>query len=103
MSLPGHTEGHVGFALKKSDGTASLFGGDFLHCLAVQSRYPEVTVPWDTDQNAARKTREDLLKKVAGTGTVVLGGHFPDPGAVLFIPGSEGGYSYTFVEPSERR
>ena len=97
VAMPGHTEGHSGFLLAKG-GKSILLAGDFLHCLSVQTPYPHVAVIWDSDQELAKSTRKKILERVADTDTIVLGGHFANPGAVLFKK-TNGTYSYEFVQP----
>lgn len=97
IPMPGHTEGHTGFLLTRG-GKSLLLAGDFLHCLSVQTAYPDVAVIWDSDQNLARKTRRHIRERFANTQTLVLGGHFPNPGAVRFTQ-TGGKFSYAFVAP----
>ncbi|MBQ7617450.1 MAG: MBL fold metallo-hydrolase [Desulfovibrio sp.] len=93
-ATPGHTTGHTSFELSLND-QKYLIVGDVLHCLKVQTLMPQVTVPWDTDQNLAIKTREKLLNEVADTQTVILGSHFPEPGAFHI---SKNGSSFSYLE-----
>ncbi len=100
VALPGHTEGHTGFVLEQA-GRRLFLAGDFMHCLPVQTAHPDVAVIWDSDQEQAKQTRLQTLRRTANTGTVVLGSHFPNPGGVLFK--EEGGrFSYEFVQPEAR-
>jgi hypothetical protein len=51
----------------------------------------------DADKNLARKTRIALIQKHAGTGHLIMPGHFPAPtiGRIERAPGS--GESYRYV------
>ena len=100
VALPGHTEGHTGFLVERA-GRRLLLAGDFLHCLAVQAAHPEVAVIWDSDQELAKRTRLQTLRQAAGDGTVVLGDHFANPGAVRFTERGAG-FAYEFVQPDAR-
>ena len=101
VPLPGHTEGHAGFLVERA-GRRLLLAGDVLHCLALQAAHPEVAVIWDADQDLARRTRLQTLRQAAGDGTVVLGSHFADPGAVRFTARDGAGFAYEFVQPDAR-
>ncbi len=100
IAMPGHTEGHSGFLLTRG-GKNILLAGDFLHCLSVQTPHPDVAVIWDSDKDMARSTRKKILERVADSDVIVLGGHFANPGAVLFKK-KDRTYSYEFVQPDAR-
>ncbi|MBQ9407391.1 MAG: MBL fold metallo-hydrolase [Desulfovibrio sp.] len=99
IPMPGHTQGHTGFLLTQG-GKSILLAGDFLHCLAVQTANPDVAVIWDSDQNLAKQTRRSILERFANSDTLILGGHFPNPGAVHFTQ-TQGKFAYTFVAPEK--
>lgn len=96
--VPGHTPGHTVFSA--GNGKDKYFiGGDAIHCLEVQARNPEITVIWDTDQDMARQNRIKFLQNAADEGSIVLGGHFPSPGAVRFTRNSGSGFEYESIPP----
>lgn len=97
INAEGHTPGHVAFALENGEDSL-VFGGDFLHCVKVQAKNPDIGVIWDMDEKKAREARKDLLEYAARKKSAVLGGHFPEPGAFRFSK-SGAGYDYTPVPP----
>ena len=50
----------------------------------MQIKYPETTVSFDMDKNAAVKKREEILKKYKGTNTQITGSHTPFSAPVLW-------------------
>lgn len=77
---PGHTPGHCCVVIS-SEGQEALITGDMLHN-PVQAALPHVSslLCWDGEQAAA--TRRKVLGRVANSGTVLLGTHFPGPTGV---------------------
>ncbi|GAA5061674.1 glyoxylase-like metal-dependent hydrolase (beta-lactamase superfamily II) [Thermocatellispora tengchongensis] len=75
LPTPGHTPGHVAVAL--GDG-AAVITGDCVHH-PVQLRHPAITSCVDIDPRQAVESRRRLLASLAGTGTLLLGSHFPAP------------------------
>lgn len=78
VPTPGHTPGHQS-VMVRSRGSQVVVTGDVTHH-PVQIAHPEWGIPFDVDRDAARVTRERLLREVAGTGTVLAAGHYPRPG-----------------------
>ena len=79
VSAPGHTPGSTVFVA--SDGiTRVVFLGDTVHC-PVQLVDSEWAVLGDVDAALAARTRESLVREIAGDGgsssTLVAGAHFP--------------------------
>ena len=74
-----------------------------INCHAIQVSDPEVTVPWDTDQKLAVQTRRAMLAKTADSNTIVLGVHFPEPGAIRVHQSPKGDYLYHDVQPKNTR
>ncbi|MGW0083566.1 hypothetical protein [Streptomyces sp. NPDC003393] len=81
VPAPGHTPGQVAVEVRGTDRTA-LITGDSIHH-PVQLSHPHLTSCVDTDaQQAVRtRTRTRLLNHLAGTDTLLLGTHFPQPTA----------------------
>ncbi|MDQ7807568.1 MBL fold metallo-hydrolase [Amycolatopsis sp. A133] len=79
LPTPGHTPGHVAVQLD-SAGRTALITGDCVHH-PVQVPRPDITSCADIDPVLAESTRRRLLASLAGTGTLVLGTHFPPPTA----------------------
>ncbi len=102
MRVPGHTAGHTMFIIGHNQAQRFLWG-DIMHCMAVQARYPDVTIVFDSDEAQARESRRRVLRMVADTGIPVFGLHLPDPGVWTFQSLPDGGYAYTPVNPDNRR
>ena len=70
----GHTPGHVSVRIA-SCGEEALITGDFMHHPCQIAR-PEWSSTADSDPLLARRTREQMLTRLAGTPTLVIGTHF---------------------------
>lgn len=79
LPAPGHTPGHVAVQVVSGD-AAALITGDSIHH-PVQLAHPSIGSCVDIDPAQAEATRHSLLASLAGTGTLVLGTHFPAPTA----------------------
>lgn len=89
LPTPGHSPGHVS-VLVESAGAAALVTGDIVHS-PLQFVRPDVTADrFDADPDAAIATRRRIIELIAGTGTIVLGTHFPPPTAGLVVRTAEG-------------
>ena len=79
IPTPGHTIGHVSVQIESASESA-LITGDFIHhpCQLV---HPEWSVTTDFDPVASRATRVDAFAELAGTPTLVIGTHWPEPAA----------------------
>lgn len=73
----GHTPGHVSVALSSS-GRRGVISGDLIHS-PLQLAYPEWSPKIDWDRAMSAKTRRAFLERHAGTDTVVMTAHFPQP------------------------
>lgn len=72
----GHTPGHVMFLIK--DGKDQLLiWGDLVHASAIQFPHPEISVKYDVDPQAARETRQRVMKFVQENAIPVAGMHLP--------------------------
>jgi glyoxylase-like metal-dependent hydrolase (beta-lactamase superfamily II) len=76
---PGHTPGHVSVRLA-SGGADAVITGDLMHH-PIQMAEPQWTTPFDSDAEAATKTRRAFCERYAGTPVTVLGTHFHQPAA----------------------
>jgi glyoxylase-like metal-dependent hydrolase (beta-lactamase superfamily II) len=74
IPTPGHSPGHVSVELR-SGGEEALLTGDVLHhpCQMAHTDWAS-TVDYDSKQST--DTREALFSRLAGTDTIVIGGHF---------------------------
>jgi glyoxylase-like metal-dependent hydrolase (beta-lactamase superfamily II) len=76
---PGHTPGHVSVCIS-SKGQNAVITGDMVHN-PVQFAEPTWKCYADADAEEAVATRLAFVQRYGGTGTVVLGTHFPAPTA----------------------
>jgi glyoxylase-like metal-dependent hydrolase (beta-lactamase superfamily II) len=79
MPTPGHTPGHVSVVIE-SKGQRAIITGDLMHH-PCQIAHPDWCAAFDSSQPAARATREQVLRDVADTDTLVIGTHFTAPTA----------------------
>lgn len=75
----GHTPGHSAVRLA-SAGQQLLIWGDIIHAPALQFARPEWTIAFDTDGDAAARTRARYLDMTASDKIAVMGAHLPFPG-----------------------
>jgi acyl-CoA synthetase (AMP-forming)/AMP-acid ligase II/glyoxylase-like metal-dependent hydrolase (beta-lactamase superfamily II) len=83
VPTPGHTPGHVSVSVT-SGGEAALVTGDCAHH-AVQLAEPGCCSLADADPGMATATRQRLIREHADTGVLVIGSHFPPPGAGYLV------------------
>jgi glyoxylase-like metal-dependent hydrolase (beta-lactamase superfamily II) len=79
IPTPGHTVGHVSIRID-SRGESALITGDFIHH-PCQMAHPEWSLTSDFDPARSVVTRQDVFSGLAGTPTLVIGTHWPDPTA----------------------
>ncbi|QOG16381.1 MULTISPECIES: MBL fold metallo-hydrolase [Bradyrhizobium] len=77
VPTPGHTPGHVAFAMGRGKDDA-VFTGDLIHS-PLQTLYPELSMKFDVDQAIAAKTRRSVLERYCDTDTLCCTAHFPSP------------------------
>jgi glyoxylase-like metal-dependent hydrolase (beta-lactamase superfamily II) len=77
LPTPGHTPGHVAFALGRGRDDA-VFSGDLMHS-PLQTRHPELSVKFDVDQEEAATTRRNFLERYCDSETLCCTAHFPSP------------------------
>jgi glyoxylase-like metal-dependent hydrolase (beta-lactamase superfamily II) len=75
----GHTPGHVGFVIEDS-GEHVLVTSDLVLHSVIQLMYPDVSVAFDTDPDAATAVRQRVLGRAAQSQERLIGMHFPFPG-----------------------
>ena len=75
----GHTPGHTCYLLE-SRGNRMLMVGDLVHIEAVQFPRPEVTLKFDTDNNAARAERLKVFREAAANREWIAAAHLSFPG-----------------------
>jgi glyoxylase-like metal-dependent hydrolase (beta-lactamase superfamily II) len=85
LPTPGHTPGHLGFAVR--DGGEQLFIlGDAIYC-PEQLTDLDVAAMHDVDPALARRTRELIAREAERHGSSVLGCHFPGLRAARVVGG----------------
>jgi glyoxylase-like metal-dependent hydrolase (beta-lactamase superfamily II) len=82
---PGHTPGHTSVWIR-SGGHEAVITGDMVHH-PVQLVRPDWHDVADSDHDVAARTRAAFAVSVVGTGTLVLGTHFPAPTSVEVLAG----------------
>jgi glyoxylase-like metal-dependent hydrolase (beta-lactamase superfamily II) len=85
---PGHTPGNV--VIELDDGRRhAVMSGDVIHH-PVQIEQGAWSSRFCLDPDAARERRLELLRRLAGTGTVLLAAHFAGPTAVTVVEDGAG-------------
>ncbi len=79
IALPGHTDGHTGYALE-SGNQSLLVWGDIVHFPHIQIKRPDVTITFDQHASQAAATRSRLLDRVSSEGMLIAGMHLGQPG-----------------------
>jgi glyoxylase-like metal-dependent hydrolase (beta-lactamase superfamily II) len=74
---PGHSPGNVVINVS-SNGIRGVVTGDVLHH-EIQLMFPDMSTIADWDRDVARASRKALIEKHAGSGHLLLPGHFPSP------------------------
>lgn len=92
ISTPGHTPAHVSVYIE-SIGEKALISGDFLHH-PCQVAHPEWTTLADTIPEKGIETRNELFKRLAEEGILLLGSHFSNPVSGT-VSETEDGYIFT--------
>lgn len=100
VPLFGHTPGHTGYLL--GDGKDSLLiWGDIVHFPHVQTAQPDVTIAFDSDPLEARRSRAQLLDRVATDKLSISGMHFNLPTTgTLQRDGSGYALTYDYWSPT---
>jgi glyoxylase-like metal-dependent hydrolase (beta-lactamase superfamily II) len=85
LPTPGHTPGHLAFAIRDR-GERLLVLGDAMYCPA-QLTDADLTAMHDTDPAMARRTRELIQREVEAHDTRAVGCHFPGLQAARVVRG----------------
>ena len=95
IPLPGHTPGHMSYAVE-SRGQKLLVWGDVVHVAAIQFPDPSVTVKYDSDEDQAETDRKRIFSDAAKAGYWIGAAHISFPGlghvgvrsgAFIWLPG----------------
>src|SRR5262245_9040384 len=84
---PGHTPGHASVRLE-AEGRGAVITGDLMHH-PVQVAEPDWGSNFDTDVEAAGRTRRAFCQRHAEAGSLVRGTHFHHPTAGRIVPDGE--------------
>jgi len=79
IPIPGHTPGHTAYAIA-SGNESLLVWGDIVHIPELQVPRPETTMVFDTDPDAAARTRVRVFDMVVTDHLPVAGMHLHFPG-----------------------
>ncbi|MFA7480989.1 MAG: MBL fold metallo-hydrolase [Vulcanimicrobiota bacterium] len=79
VPAPGHTPGHTAY-LVESGNKGLLFWGDTVHIQQAQFAAPELTVKYDSDTEAAVKSRRALLEMADRQALLIASPHISFPG-----------------------
>lgn len=96
---PGHTPGHVSVHIA-SEGREAVITGDLMHH-PIQCCEPALSSGFDTDREAARRTRRAFLERYGDSDVMVLGTHFAPPTSGWFIS-EEGAWRFDVNGPRQR-
>ncbi len=83
LANPGHTPGQVSILLM-DDGAGAIITGDAAQHPA-ELENPELSPPHDFDPAQSAASRLALVERAEADGLVILGGHFPAPGAGTIV------------------
>ena len=86
LPTPGHTPGHLAFAIR-DDGEQLLVLGDAMYCPA-QLTDADLTAMHDLDPVLARRSRELIQREVESHATSAVGCHFPGLRAARVVGGT---------------
>lgn len=92
----GHTAGHTMYEITSKNETM-LIWGDIMHCLAAQIGNPAISISYDSNPQAAAKTRVRVLAEAVGK-KYVAGAHLPYPGVINIKKTDDDKYEYTPVK-----
>ncbi len=79
IPTPGHTPGHISFALDTGNGEV-LFTGDALVNIHTCFERPDWHNFWDIDREEAARSRHRILDRTVADDMLIIGFHFPFPG-----------------------
>jgi len=89
IPIPGHTPGHTAFLIA-SGNARLLVWGDTVHIPELQVPRPETTMMFDTDPDAAAKSRVRVFDMVVTENLPVAGMHLHFPGFARVTKGAGG-------------
>ena len=97
LPAPGHSIDHAAIELR-SDGEMAVFGGDVMHH-PIEVRDPTLVSMFCEFPDAARRSRRNLLKRMAARRALYFSSHFPSSSAG-HVERDGDGYRWTFADPT---
>ena len=89
VPIPGHTPGHTAYRI--GDGPdAILVWGDTVHVPEIQTRYPDVTLDFDSDPMASAAMRRRILEMATRERLMIAGMHVHFPGFAHVVRDRDG-------------
>jgi glyoxylase-like metal-dependent hydrolase (beta-lactamase superfamily II) len=85
LPTPGHTPGHTSVIIQSGNERACILGDVVL--TPIDAEMPELDTSFDWDHAIARATREQMIARLAGDGSLVGASHLPAPGFGRFEVG----------------
>ncbi|WP_144187047.1 MBL fold metallo-hydrolase [Elioraea rosea] len=79
VSAPGHTVGHMVYAIQSGNSKA-MFIGDLAHHQVIMLRRPQIEFAFDTDARQSAQSRLRILRQLAQERMALVAYHFPFPG-----------------------
>ncbi len=79
LATPGHTPGHTSYVVQSGTQTL-LVWGDIIHVASIQLQNPTASVEYDTDAQAAQRSRRMMLRLAASRHLLVGAAHISFPG-----------------------
>ncbi len=79
VAAPGHTVGHMVYAIQ-SGRSRAMFIGDLAHHHVIMLRRPQIEFAFDTDPAQSAQSRLRILRQLAAERMPLVGYHFPFPG-----------------------
>lgn len=79
LATPGHTPGHTSYVIQSGTQTL-LVWGDIIHVASIQLQDPMASVEYDTDAQAAQRSRRAMLLLAASKHLLVGAAHISFPG-----------------------
>lgn len=76
LAAPGHTDGHLAIEIRSADAGA-IIAGDAIHH-PIQLRHPDLVQGGDAEPRTARATRQELLRRCADEGLLLMPAHFTE-------------------------
>ena len=100
LPTPGHSIDHAAISIT-SQGHEAIFGGDLLHH-SFKLADPQLVTMFCEFPDAVRKSRRELLNRVAASEALYFSSHFPVSSAGR-ITKNDGTFRWTFAAPDTQK